>query len=146
MSWARPPLPLPLSRSCAPVGGEGNSARFGRLCLGPRQTCLLCCVQGLFENPRGGLVVRTAAAWRGRPARGRNQDAYIGRPASGYAARQRVFFAVEPEQVVEESLSAIENGPVHWIGGSEQTARAIEGMGRAAAVSAVSRAFQEAVP
>lgn len=36
------------------------------------------------------------------------------------------FFAVEPEQVVEESLSAIEKGPVHWIGGSEQTARAIE--------------------
>jgi len=54
--------------------------------------------------------------------------------------------SVEPEQVVDEAFGALGRGPVHYVDGSEPSARMIQQLPRAEAMIAVSRAMEQIIP
>ena len=54
--------------------------------------------------------------------------------------------SVEPEQVVDEAFGALCRGPVHYVDGSEPSARMIQQLPRAEAVIAVSQAMEQVIP
>jgi len=51
--------------------------------------------------------------------------------------------SVEPEQVVYEAFGALGRGPIHYVDGSEPSARMIQQLPRAEAVIAVSQAMEQ---
>ena len=54
--------------------------------------------------------------------------------------------SVEPEQVVDEAFGALGRGPIHYVDGSEPTARMIQQLPRAEAVKVVSQAMEQIIP